>query len=297
MAIIIATANQKGGVGKTITTVCLAAIFTDQGKKVLTVSLDPQRNFDMVAGEGVLIRRTDTTSLSMLHVMRGDCNIREAIVHTRIGDLLRASNQLSRWSGEQIVSSEEYLAVRDDPNKLRELMDERILGGGRNAKVLSHLLSEIRDDYDYILIDTNPSLTLLTLNALYASDYVLVPAFSEKASSEAIVELWDTIRGLNYYNSEKVIEVIGILMTGCSQRTIAYARHVATYEKLSQYMHTKLFKTTIRRSARAAEYIESGIDLIHYDPTGNTTKDYYAFAAELEASIKEREAQKHEYQA
>ena len=221
MGLVIATANQKGGVGKTITTTCLASLLTTEGKKVLTISLDPQRNFDMVAGEGVLIRRRDTESLSMLHVMRGQCTLPEAIVHTRLGDLVRASSQLYQWTGEQTISREEYLPIRDNLPALQKLLDTRVLSGGENMKVLDRLLDAVRSDYDYILIDTNPSLTLLTLNSLYASDYVLIPAFSETTSTEAITELYDTIQSIKYYNPGKYLEILGILMTRCDVRSPA----------------------------------------------------------------------------
>lgn len=287
MGVVLTAANQKGGVGKTITTVCLAATLTDLGKRVLVISLDPQRNFDMVAGPGALIARGDTASLSMLHVMRGDCSLREAIVSTPIGDLVRASSQLYQWTGEQTVSAEEYLAIRNDLEALQRLLDERVVNGGHNIKVLYKHLEGIKDEYDFILIDTNPSLTLLTMNSLYAADFVLIPAFPDRTSTEAILELWDTIQGINYYHPNRNIRVIGILMTACNLRTITYARHIKKYALLTKKMGTRLFDTKIRKSARAADYIEAGVDLVHYDPKGTTTQDYRAFTTELLQALKE----------
>lgn len=294
MGLVIATANQKGGVGKTITTTCMASLLTSQGRTVLTISLDPQRNFDMVAGEGVLIRRRDTESLSMLHVMRGSCTIEEAIVHTRLGDLVRASSQLYQWTGEQTISREEYLPIRDNLPALQKLLDTRVLSGGENMKVLDRLLDAVRSDYDYILIDTNPSLTLLTLNSLYASDYVLIPAFSETTSTEAITELYDTIQSIKYYNPGKYLEILGILMTRCDVRSIAFQRHVRIYTALAQRIGTILFETKIRRCARAADYVESGYDLIRYDPKGRATEDYKAFLAEFENLLEKKEQERRE---
>lgn len=293
MGLVIATANQKGGVGKTITTTCLASLLTTEGKKVLTISLDPQRNFDMVAGEGVLIRRRDTESLSMLHVMRGQCTLPEAIVHTRLGDLVRASSQLYQWTGEQTISREEYLPIRDNLPALQKLLDARVLSGGENMKVLDKLLDAVRADYDLILIDTNPSLTLLTLNSLYASDYVLIPAFSETTSTEAITELYDTIQSIKYYNPGKYLEVLGILMTRCDVRSIAFQRHVRKYTMLAERIGTVLFNTKIRRCARAADYMESGYDLIRYDPKGKATVDYIQFLKEFQDLLAKREAERY----
>jgi len=83
------------------------------------------------------------------------------------------------------------------------------------------------------------------------------------------------------------------LMTACNTRTVAYARHVRKFSLLTQRMGTKLFETRIRRSARAVDYVDAGIDLIHYDPKGPTAMDYRAFVEELETTIKEKEAEKH----
>ena len=292
MGLVIATANQKGGVGKTITTTCMASLLTTEGKKILTISLDPQRNFDMVAGEDVLIRRRDTESLSMLHVMRGICTMEEAVIHTRLGDLVRASSQLYQWTGEQTISREEYLPIRDNLTALQKLLDTRVLSGGENMKVLDRLLDQVRSRYDYILIDTNPSLTLLTLNSLYASDYVIIPAFSETTSTEAITELFDTIQSIKYYNPGKYLEILGILMTRCDLRSIAFQRHIRKYAILADRIGTILFETKIRRCARATDYMESGYDLIRYDPRGRATSDYIQFVKELQNRIAEKEAER-----
>lgn len=289
MGYVVTTANQKGGVGKTITTTCLAVLLTEQKKKVLVISLDPQRNLDMVAGENVCIARNDTESLSMLHVLKGQCTIEDAIVHTRIGDLVRASSNLHQWSGEQAITPEEYLAVKDDLPALQALLDARVLNSEGNMKRLNKLLTPVRDKYDFILVDTNPSLTLLTLNSLYAADYVIIPAFSEETSTQAILELWDTIRTIKFYNPGRKISVLGILMTKCNIRSITFQRHVRKYETLASRMNTILFNTKIRQSARAIDYVESGVDLIRYDPKGKTTQDYRDFSKEFLDTIKKRE--------
>ena len=292
MGIVIATANQKGGVGKTITTTCLAAILTEKKYKVLTVSLDPQRNFDMVAGEGVVIGRKDTNTLSMLHVLQGLCTIRDAIVHTeRLGDLVRASSSLYQWTGEQVLTPSEYRAVRDNHEALVKLLDSR-LSSGNSMKALDNYLKEVKDDYNYILIDTNPSLTLLTLNSLYAADYVVIPAFPDQQSTEAIIELWDTINGIRFFNPGRNIDIAGILMTRCNKRSIAFRRHEIKFTKLAAKIGTRLFDTKIRQSAKAAEYVELKVDLLKYDPKGNTTQDYRAFTDELLKYIRKNEKEK-----
>ena len=287
MGKVITIANQKGGVGKTITATSMAAILTEKGYKILNISLDPQRNFDMIAGKDIPIKRMDVKTLSMLHVMRGSCTISEAIVPTGIGDLARASSQLYQWSGEQIIAKEEYIPIRDDLGKLQELLDMRVLHGEDNTAVLAERLAPVKDSYDYILIDTNPSLTLLTLNSLFAADYVVIPAFSEESSVTAITELWDTIQVMNYINKWHKIKVLGILMTKCNIRTTPYKHYEDLFKLLAERMGTRLFATRIRQSTRATDCMEYNRTLIEHDPKGPTTADYREFIDEFEKIMKE----------
>ena len=293
MGKVIAIANQKGGVGKTLTTTCLAAAFTQKGYGVLTVSLDPQRNFDMVAGKGIAIRRNDIESLSILHALRGTHTLSDVIVHTeRLGDLAWASSQLYQYTGEKVISLEEYETVREDYEALKQMLDKRLESRSENMWILHRLLRPVKDRYDYIFIDTNPSLTLLTLNSIYAADAIIIPAFSERQSSEAIIEMYDTVRSITYYNPQVKVKILGILMTKCNFRTVAFLRHVKKYKALASKIGTRLFETKIRQSARAADYVDAGEDLIHYDPRGKTTEDYLRFADELLDILKMEEDKK-----
>ena len=289
MSHVVAVANQKGGVGKTITSSCLSYILKSKGFKVLSISMDPQRNLDMVAGENLMIPMNDMKTPSMLQVLRGECDIEDAIVQTEIGDLARASTQLYQWTGEQTVSKEEYLAVRDDYEKLKELLDGRILKD-KAVLFLKERLDPIKEKYDFVLIDTNPSLTLLTMNSIYACDYVLIPAFSEETSTTAIAELNNTIRSVNYFNPWLNIRILGILMTKCNVRSVAFRRHVKKYQLLASKIGTRLFDTKIRQSARASDYTEYHTNLVLYVPKCNTTQDYIVFAEEFLKAIKEEDA-------
>ena len=290
MGTVIAIANQKGGVGKTLTTTCLASAFTKKKLKVLTISLDPQRNFDMVAGKGIGIQRNDTQSLSILHALHGTHTLDDVIVHTELlGDLARASSQLYQFTGEQTISTDEFEALRDSHDALVQVLESRLKSGATNIKVLDSLIKTVKDRYDYILIDTNPSLTLLTLNSIYAADYIIIPAFSERQSSEAIVELYDTVRSITYFNPDTNVKILGILMTRCNVRTLAFARHAKMFNALAEKMGTRLFNTKIRASARASDYVDVGMDLINYDPHGKTTEDYLNFSEELLQVLKEEE--------
>lgn len=287
MGYVITVANQKGGVGKTITVSSLASILTQQGKKILTISLDPQQNFDMVAGKGVLIRRDDMDSLSMLHVLNRKCSIEEAIVKTDLGDLVRASSQMTQWAGNQILTEAEYGQLRDNYAKLISLLDERIIQGNGNLRTLAQILGPIKSKYDFILIDTNPSLTLLTSNSLYAADYIVIPAFPEKSSATAITELVSTLNGIQYFTPGSTAKIAGILMTKCDFRSYSYHVYVKIYERLAETYNTRLFKSRIRQSARAKDYVDSGKDLIRADPKGRPTEDYYNFVQELLTVIKQ----------
>ena len=299
MGKIITIANQKGGVGKTLTASSMASLLHSQGHKILTISLDPQRNFDMVAGkfpsgQKVVIKRLDVDTPSMLHVMNNRCTIEEAIVHTDIGDLARASSQLTQWSGEQLMTRDEYMSVRDDLTALQKILDEKILDEDGTKAVLYQRLQPIKDNYEFILVDTNPSLTLLTTNSLFAADYVIIPVFSEEQSTAALEEMNSTIRSLNYINemtgNPRKIKILGILMTKCNFRTLAFAQHKELYKDYASRMGTRLFNTKIRQSVRATDYVASGIDLIRYDPKGKTTEDYIAFVKEFLFCIQEEES-------
>jgi len=283
---VIAFANQKGGVGKTITISATASILTSQGYRVLMIDQDAQRNLDMVAGNNVAISRRTRDAKSILTVLNGECTIQEAIVQTKIGDLVRATNQLYGWQGPELITADKLHAMKDDLPGLYEYLDKRITEKAENdVLLLRNALVPVLDEYDFILIDTNPTLTLLTLNSLYAAQFVVIPAFSERSSAEAIIELFDTIKSVKYYNPWGRLEVAGILMTKFDARTTACKRHLFKYTDLSKKLHTYLFETKIRASARASEYVEAGKDIYRYDPTSTTAQDYVNFVEELKQRI------------
>lgn len=289
MAKTICVANGKGGVGKTMTVAALASIFKSQGKKVLVLDLDAQRNLDMLAGKGIAISRRDTTSLNVLSVLNGDCSCREAIVETSLGDLVRSSNQLYSWAGVPILTEQEFVSMRDSPETLIALLDSRFSVKRNNGdiKVLKRKLSDVVHDYDYILIDTNPTLMTLTLASLYAADYVLIPVFSEKSSAEACVEMVETVRTMSMYNPAMKTKIAGMLMTKYDSRSRACKRHDVKYATLANRLGIKLFDTRIRASARAAETVEAGMDIMRYAPSSTTAQDYVQFADEFVARIAE----------
>lgn len=289
MAHVISVANAKGGVGKTMTVASVAAVLTNRGYKVLMIDLDAQRNLDMLAGEGIAISRKDTETLNILSVLEGKCSPREAIVHTEIGDLIRSSNQLYSFTAKPAISEEEFKALKNNPEEVSELLEKRFKEKNNNSDVsiLQDKLNGITNEYDFVLIDTNPTMMLLTVSSLYASDAVVIPVFSEKSSAEAAIEMIETIRSITHYNPGKRLEVAGLLMTKYDQRSRACRRHDIKFATIASKTGTKLFNTRIRSSARAAETVEAGENIIKYDPFGKTATDYENFTDELIERMKE----------
>lgn len=272
----------------------LASALTSQGYKVLSVDLDPQRNLDMVAGKGMAIPVGDTTTKSVLDVLKGDCSLDEVIVPSNIGDLARASNLLSQWAGQPLITREEFASLSQED--CYATMSKRYNEGwGENDhRVLKMKLAPAKDKYDFILMDTNPSLTLLTINSLFAADYVLIPAFAEAASRDAIVELWDTIRGMKLFNPDMELQVAGILVTNFNQRNPSANRYITVFEKMARNMETIVFQQKIRRGISVTEYLTKQMDLLKYDTTGNPSMDYKQFTKEFLKRIRTmEEAKKH----
>lgn len=282
MAKVICVANGKGGVGKTMTVGAIASILSQEGNRCLVLDLDAQRNLDMLAGKGVAISRRDNESLNIFSVLNGECQLKDAIKTTEIGDLVRATNQLYSWTGSPLLTEEEFANLRDTPEALIDLLDNRfsVKRNNGDVKILKRKLADVQDEYDYILIDTNPTLMTLTLASLYAADAVLIPVFSEKSSAEACVEMVETIRAMTLYNPAMKTKIAGILMTKYDGRSRAGRRHDIKYSNMSKKLDIKLFNTRIRASARAAETVEAGSDIMRYAPESTTAQDYKKFVDE-----------------
>ena len=294
MGIVITLANQKGGVAKTTTGLALARILSEKSYKVLTVNLDPQRNFDQALG--CAISRRDLQTPSLFHVLTGKMHLKDIIKHGEFCDIALASNQMYGLSMPEGLTKAEYEQNKDNPDKLLNLLHERF-SEEYQAQInykYTHIIEEeiktVINDYDFVIIDTNPSLSLLTMNGLNAASmgYVLVPAYAEETSREALLELYDTLFALNS-NQIKPIKIIGILMTKYVSNTKAAKRYERYLTKMADKMGTVLFKTKIRRSISVTEYIEAKTDLLNYDPKGNTSLDYRAFSEEFLTRLSELE--------
>ncbi|WP_289026736.1 ParA family protein [uncultured Flavonifractor sp.] len=293
MGYVISVTNQKGGVGKTLTASTLASLLTEKGYNVLSVDMDPQSNFSQVAGGPGPIRRYDLKSLSILDVLKQECSIEEATVQTNIGDLVRASPNLTQWTGRSLLSRRDFHDLMErglGAEEVVALLKERYNTGwgATEHKTLDWALRNVRQRYDFVFLDTNPSLTLLTLNSLYTADFVLIPAFTEESSRKAILELKDTIEQMKAENSDMHAEILGILITKYKKRTILAGQYLKEYERLAKSMGTVLFDARIRDGLAAAEYANQREDLVRYAPKNPVTQDYRVFADEFLERIKAR---------
>ena len=243
---VIALANQKGGVAKTTTTLNLAVAFKEQGFNVLAVDLDPQGNLTMSQGMD-----PDTVERSMFDVLVHGLPIDEVIHRTEI-DLAVSSIDLA--GAELALSS--------------MIGRERALQKG---------LLPARNRYDYVLVDTPPSLGLLTINALTAADSVIVPVQCEYLSLRGLVQLENTLSMIRE-NLNPTVEIRGILPTMYDGRTL-HSREAV--EMLKENFGELVFETRIRKTVRYAEAPVQGSSVLKYDPSGTAAEAYRELAKEV----------------
>lgn len=254
MARIISVANQKGGVGKTTTTVNLGSSLAFMGKKILLVDIDAQGN----ATSGMGIRKPDVTK-DIYDVLVNEVPIQEAIVpSSREGlDIVPATLQLA---GAEIELTS--MMARESRLKLA--------------------LNEVKDQYDYILIDCPPSLGHLTINAFTASDSILIPVQCEYYALEGLSQLLNTVRLVQkHFNPE--LEIEGVLLTMYDARTNLGAEVV---EEVRRYFQEKVYETIIPRNVRLSEAPSHGMSIIDYDLRSKGAEVYQALAKEVLAREK-----------
>lgn len=249
MAKIVSFSNQKGGVGKTTSCVNLAAQIASKGKKVLMIDMDPQGN--ATSGLGIQKSKIKRT---VYDVIIGKCDISDAIIKTKFKNL-------------SVVPSNIALAGAEiELHELEEAQDFTSLA-----------LNSIKDNYDYIFIDCPPSLGMLTVKALSASDGVVIPMQCEFYSLEGISQLLNTIKRIRQlYNPE--LQIVGILLTMYNGRLTLTSQVVA---ELKRYYEDKLFKVPISRSVRLTEATGYGEPICYHDPYSKGSLEYAAVAKEL----------------
>lgn len=248
MGKIISVANQKGGVGKTTTTVNLSTILAKKGKKVLLIDTDPQGN--ATSGLGV----SKDVELSVYDILIGDTEFDETLQETAIKNLKVCPSNISLAGAEvQLVS----MMSREQRLKTK--------------------LDKIKDQYDYILIDCPPSLGLVTLNAFTASDSVLIPVQCEYFALEGLGQLLNTVN-LVKKHLNKNLEIEGALLTMYDARTNLSNQVV---KEVKKYFEDKVYKTVIPRNVRLSEAPSYGMPITIYDPKSKGARSYEKFTKEF----------------
>ena len=246
MAKIIAIANQKGGVGKTTTTVNLSAALSLMGKRILLVDCDPQGN--ATSGMGV----PKTTRPNTYDMLIGGVPAADCVVPTEYSDVIPASKELAAASVE-------------------------LIGRERREYVLRDRLAALFSEYDYIFLDCPPSLELLTVNALVAADSVLIPMQCEYYALEGIADLMTSIKMCSR-RLNKRLGIEGIVLTMYDARA-NLTTQVA--DELRRHLADKVYSTVVPRSIRLSEAPSHGQPGVVYDRVNRGSKGYMALAAEF----------------
>ena len=250
---ILAVANQKGGVGKTTTTVNLAASLASKGRRVLVVDLDPQGN--ATTGSGI---NKATIENGVYQVVLGETDIPNAVVRSKEGGYNVLGANRTRAGAEVELVQEIAREIR-----------------------LKNALQLVADNYDYVLIDCPPSLTLLTLNDLVAANGVIVPMLCEYYALEGISDLVATVRKIRQAINPD-LDVTGIVRTMYDSRSRLV---VEVSEQLKQHFGNLLFDTVIPRNIRLAEAPSHGLPALAYDAHAKGTQAYLDLADELIARL------------
>ena len=249
MGRIIAIANQKGGVGKSTTSINLSAALTEYGKKVLVIDCDPQGN--TTSGFGIEKNEVEKT---LYELMLGEYTIEETIQENVIENL-------------SVISSNVDLAAAEI----------ELIGIEEKEYILKNQVAKIRDNYDYIIIDCPPSLNMLTVNAMTTADTVLVPIQGEYYALEGLSQLLHTIE-LVKERLNPELEMEGVVFTMYDARTNLSLQVV---ENVKENLNQNIYKTIIPRNVRLAEAPSHGLPITKYDAKSAGAESYMLLAEEV----------------
>ncbi|NCB25782.1 MAG: ParA family protein [Bacteroidia bacterium] len=251
MATIITIGTQKGGVGKSTTAGALTAGLTLKGYKTLCIDLDPQTNMTAtVAGLKILADKTP----SSYEVITDRVSATDAVIQTSRGDIIKGSENLIKVESEITETGREY--------RLKEA------------------LADIQKSYDFIVIDTPPSLGILLINALASSDYLIIPTLTDLYCLQAIGQLYKTVQVVQAY-CNKDLRIAGLLITQHNGRVIVNKDVAKRITKTAEQIGTKVFDTIIRYSTVFREATVRQRDIITYSPRSKPAQDYVCLVDEV----------------
>lgn len=248
---VISIAIQKGGCGKTTTAINLAAALSQKGKRVLVIDADPQAS--LTEALGVSLQQSINLFSELSREIRGEgSDLDQAVVKTTSGfDLVPSSAELAQAELELIS----------------------VYG---REQVFSWMLEKLKSQYDYVFIDCPPSIGMLTVNALVASDYVLIPVQAEFLPLQAMEGFMQHLKSIRKLNKE--LELLGIVVTKYDTRRVLDRE---AHLQMEKDFGNKLFNTAIRSNCRIANAQKAGLDIFNFDSRSHGAEDYHAFAIEF----------------